>query len=211
MGLIVQSLENIPKGARRDYFIYLLDYGWHEPISQALRDNFENMARIASTTKAVIIKGTNLGDFQNEVLSWHHINNEDAGDLLPALLITNAHPAYFLENNQNFSGTRNILRVDNEYMNMRMILIPFKRFCKSTSEVVSLIERIFNDISKEKTLADFQIAKEMKKGVGHAIVDAVILQPNFMGLGFDIKKLIKYLGKQKGIKEADKNMNCQEK
>lgn len=175
-------------------FKYLLDHGWHEPISQALRDNFDNMAQLASKSKAVIIKGTNLGDFQNEVLSWHHINNEEAEDLLPALLITNAHPSYFLESNQTFSGRRNILRVDKEYKEMKMILIPFKKFCKSTSDVISIIEKIFNDISKEKGLDDFQIAQEMKKGVGRAVVDAVILQPNFMGVGFDFKKLIEYLG-----------------
>lgn len=194
MGLIVHSLENIPKSARRDYFIYLLDYGWHEPISQALRDNFDNMAQLAAKSKAVIIKGTRLRDFENEVLSWHHINNEDAENLLPALLITNAHPAYFLENNHFFSGRRNILRVDNEYADMKMILVPFKRFCKSTSEVISLIEKIFNDISKETGLADFQIAKEMKKGFGHALVDAVILEPNISGLGFSFKKIIDYFG-----------------
>ena len=195
MGLIVHSLENIPKSARRDYFIYLLDYGWHEPISKALRDNFDNMAQLASKSKAVIIKGTELRDFENEVLSWHHINNEDAENLLPALLITNAHPAYFLENNQFFSGRRNILRVDNEYKDMKMILVPFKRFCKSTSDVISLIEKIFNDISKETGLADFQIAREMKKGFGHVLVDAVILEPNISGLGFSFKKIIDYFGK----------------
>ena len=73
MGLIVHSLENIPKSTRRKYFIYLLDYGWHEPISEALNDNFENMADRASKTNAVIIKGTRLEHFENEVLSWHHI------------------------------------------------------------------------------------------------------------------------------------------
>ena len=154
MGLIVHSLENIPKSARRNYFIYLLDYGWHEPISQALRDNFDNMAQLASKSKAVIIRGTNLGDFQNEVLSWHRINNEDANDLLPALLVTNAHPSYFLENNQTFSGRRNILRVDNEY-------------------------------------------EEMKKGFGRALVDAIVLQPNVSGIGFNFNKIIEYFGNEK--------------
>ena len=189
------SLENVPLGARRDYFIYLLDYGWHEPISQALRENFDNMAQRASKTKAVIIRGTELGDFQNEVLSWHHINNEDTAELLPALLITNAHPAYFRGSIHRFSGRKNILRVDDEYANMKMILIPFKRFCKSTTEVISLIEKVFNDISKEKGLANFQIAKEMKKGLGHALVDAVVLQPNIYGMGFNLKKIVEYLGK----------------
>lgn len=195
MGLIVHSLENIPKSARRNYFIYLLDYGWHEPISQALRDNFDNMAQLAAKSKAVIIRGTSLGDFQNEVLSWHHINNEDANDLLPALLVTNAHPSYFLESHQTFSGRKNILRVENEYKEMKMILIPFRKFCTSTPQVISLIERVFNDISKEKGLADFEIAKEMKKGLGRALVDAVVLQPNISGIGFNFNKLIEYFGK----------------
>ena len=43
------------------------------------------MAKIAAENKAVVIKGTVGSHFQNEVLSWHHINGEDANDLLPAL------------------------------------------------------------------------------------------------------------------------------
>jgi hypothetical protein len=78
-----------------------------------------------------------------------------------------------------------------------MILIPFKKFCKSTPEVISLIEKIFNDISKEKGLADFEIAKEMKKGFGHALVDAVVLQPNISGIGFNFNKIIEYFEKEK--------------
>ena len=83
MGLIVHSLENIPKSARRNYFIYLLEYGWHEPISQVLRENFENMAQIASKRKAVIIKGTELCDFQNQVLSWQKILSILIVDMMP--------------------------------------------------------------------------------------------------------------------------------
>ena len=110
---------------------------------------------------------------------------------MPALLITNAHPAYFLENTQGFSGRKNLLRIDDEYQDMKMILVPFKKFCKSTSDVISMIEKIFNDIAKEKELADFQIAKQMKKGISHAIVDAVILEPNISGIGFNLKKMLK--------------------
>jgi len=32
MGLIVKSLDDLPETSDREYFIYLLDYGWHEPI-----------------------------------------------------------------------------------------------------------------------------------------------------------------------------------
>ncbi len=37
MGLMVHSLEGIPAGHHRDYYIYLLDYGWDEPLADALR------------------------------------------------------------------------------------------------------------------------------------------------------------------------------
>ncbi len=190
MGLMIHSLENIPISVRRDYFIYLLDYGWQEPISRALHDNFDRMAQLASKTKAVVIKGTELAHFQNEVLSWHHINNEDAEDLLPALLITNAHPSYFLEKKENFSGKRNIVRVDDEYGDLKLILVPFKRLCTNTGEVVSIIEKIFRNISEGKDLSNFKIAKTMKKGLGGAIVDAVVLEPNISGIGFDFKKFL---------------------
>ena len=43
MGL-QHSLSNIPKSENRDYLIYLLEYGWHEPLAQALNENFNNMA-----------------------------------------------------------------------------------------------------------------------------------------------------------------------
>ncbi len=56
MGLYVQSLENIPEvKIHKEYFIYLLDYGWNEPLSETLMKNYENMAKIAAENKAVVI------------------------------------------------------------------------------------------------------------------------------------------------------------
>ncbi|WP_321381263.1 hypothetical protein [Rhizobium sp.] len=98
MGLMIHSLENIPESARRNYFIYLLDYGWDEPISEALRRNFDNMASEAAVNKAVVIKGTVGSHFQKEVFSWHQINGMNAEEILPALLISNNHPSYFQKN-----------------------------------------------------------------------------------------------------------------
>ncbi len=89
MGLYIQSLTNIPIDTTRNYFIYLLDYGWEEPLGEALIKNYEKMASIAAENKAVVIRGTDKVHFQDEVLSWHNINGEDAEDMLPAILITN--------------------------------------------------------------------------------------------------------------------------
>ncbi|KAA6341233.1 hypothetical protein EZS27_010948 [termite gut metagenome] len=195
MGLMVYSLSNIPCSANRDYFIYLLDYGWDEPIAKALRENFDKMATIAASNKAVVIKGTELSHFENEVFSWHSINNENSEGLLPALLITNTHPQYFMENNQSFSGRKNILRVNNEYDSMKLILIPFKKFCDTATDVIALINKVFQDITNQKDLSDFQIAKEMKKGVKGSIVDSIILEPNISGIGIKLDFIKKYFNK----------------
>lgn len=193
MGLMVYSLDNIPVNASRDYFVYLLDYGWDEPISNALRSNFDEMAKIAAKNRAVIIKGTEAAHFENEVMSWHHINNEEAEGLLPALLITNKHAAYFRDNHAYGFSDKSVLRVEDNEDNMKMILVPFKRFCASAVEAVNLIQKIFKDIESGKDLSDFKIAKEMKKGIGKALVDSLILEPNFSGIGFSFNKFKNFI------------------
>lgn len=197
MGLMVYSLENVPLSENRNIFIYLLDYGWNEPISQALRDNFDKMAQIAAKNKAVIIKGTEIGHFDNEVMSWHQINNQDADDLLPALLITNQHPMNFrnFEIGRKYTGKKNLLRIKENNKDPKLIFVPFRRFCKTTNDVINLIHKIFSDIQEQKDLSEFKIAKEMKKGIGKAIFDSIILEPNFSGVGFSINKLKEFITK----------------
>lgn len=63
MGLTVHSLEGMPEEHQRDYFIYLLEYGWHEPLGQALKENFGKMATLASQMKnSVVVMKTEGGD-----------------------------------------------------------------------------------------------------------------------------------------------------
>jgi len=188
MGLYIQSLENIPLEAKRDYFIYLLDYGWSEPLSEVLLQNFDKMASMAAENKAVVIRGTHRVHFEDEVFSWHNINGENGEDALPAILITNRHPAKFRE---SYNSHKGIIEED-----LKLILIPLKRFCKTSTEVVSLIEKLFNDVKDQKDLKDFRIAKELKKGFGKSLADAIILEPNFAGVGFNFNKLIDYFKKE---------------
>jgi hypothetical protein len=181
MGLYVHSLGEIPSGAKRNYYIYLLDYGWDETFGQAVRANITQMADAASRSNAAVIHGPRGTHFADEVLSWHQINGEPAEDVLPAILITTRHPKTIKESYDE-KRARDI-------PNDALLLIPLKRICSSAVEVVELIDRIFRDIKKEKKLMDFAVAKRMRRGIRHAIVDAVILQPNFGGIGFDLKKL----------------------
>jgi hypothetical protein len=57
MGLYVHSLGEIPNGAERAYYVYLLDYGWEEPLGSAVRANLPRMADLASRSDAIVIHG----------------------------------------------------------------------------------------------------------------------------------------------------------
>jgi len=193
MGLMIHSLEGLSEGHHRDYFIYLLDYGWEEPLSDALRNNFKHMADLASKKhKAVVIMSTEVGThFSDEVLSWHSVNGDDTNkeQLLPAILVTNRHPAEF---------RKRAMREDAKAeVDLKMILFPLKKHCKDTTEVVTLIQQIFTSIKLDKDLDNFGITQEKKKGVGGAIANSIILEPNFAGIGFSFNKLANYFRDKK--------------
>ena len=179
MGLMVHSLEGIPEEHHRDYFIYLLDYGWKEPLSDALKQNFGRMATLASEKKnAVVIMRTDEGvHFSDEVLSWHSINGDDVekNELLPAILITNRHPIEFKKRGELFSANGSV------ESNLKMILFPLKKYCSTTSEVVTLIQKIFTRIKKGEDLDNFNIVEEKNSGVAGAIASSLIIEPSLTG------------------------------
>jgi len=176
---MIHSLEEFSSKVTRGYYIYVLDYGWDEPLSNTLMDNFGEMGKQASQNNAIVFKGTVGSHFEDEVLSWHSVNGQKSNGILPAILITTKHPNSF----------RELPRSNSENIDDNLILIPLKDHCKTSSEVVSLIEKIFADIIEGKELEHFKISKEIKKGVSGAIVDAVILEPNFAGMGIKLKPL----------------------
>ena len=189
MGLMIHSLEGIPEEHQRDYYIYLLDFGWDEPLSDALRKNFKNMALIASQQKnAVVIMHPDSGvHFSDEVLSWHSINGDETekNELLPAILVTNRHPAEFRRRGiSSEDGTAED--------NLKLILFPLKKYCKTTTEVIDLIQKIFLKIKEGQDLDDFAITRQKSKGFGRALADSIILEPNIAGVGFNFNNLINY-------------------
>jgi hypothetical protein len=181
MGLYVHSLGEIPNGTERAYYVYLLDYGWEEPLGSAVRANLPRMADLASRSDAVVIHGPRGMHFEDEVLSWHRVNGQDAENVLPAILITTRHPSTFRE---SFS----MLRTDPENRDA-LLLLPLRKVCNSADDVSHVIHRVFEDIKSKKRLSEFEAAKQMRRGVAGALVDAVILQPKLGGIGFDLKKL----------------------
>ncbi len=184
MGLYVHSIGEIPDEAYRSYYVYLLDYGWDETFGDAVRRNLPRMADAASRLDAVVIHGPRGLHFEDEILSWHHINGSPGDEILPAILVTTRHPRTFREVFRPRTG----LSTPSD----SLLLIPLRKACKTPDDVVALIDRLFRDIGSKKNLTDFTVAKEMRRGAGAAIVDAIILQPKIAGVGIDIAKLARF-------------------
>lgn len=196
MGLYVHSLSRLPLELERAYYLYVLDYGWEEPLGEALHANFRRMADLAAKNKAVVIAGTDSRTFADEILSvhiddpqfsWSNINGESGEEILPALMISTIHPQKF---RTEVPGYR-LPEFRKGVADDMLILIPLHGVCKNTTEVAALIERIFRDIAAQKPLSDFAIAKEIKAGNRGAFSNAVILKPALWGMGVDLKELAK--------------------
>ena len=194
MGLYVNSISEIPLSESRAYYIYVLDYyNWDEPISNTLKANAERIATFCSQNDAVMVKGLPDSHFGSEVISWAKINGQNPGMVLPALLITTIHPQYFIDSHDPGPlEERPENREPFEEIKDSLIFIKIRDICKNPNDVVVLLEKIFHDIKQGHAIKDFTIAREQRKGEHGAIVDALILEPNFAGLGIDIKKLVNW-------------------
>lgn len=183
MGLHVHNLGNLPNTLDgRDYFVYVLDYGWKEPLTNALRENFTSMARMAAQSRSVVVAGIEPIHFANQVFSFHGINGEEGEKVLPAILITTLVPSYFRDNNDEIRRSGKIKD--------KLLLIPLRTACKTTDDVIDLIKSIFADMKSKKKLSGFRIAKKISKNGMQRFADAFILEPNISGIGIDVRKLL---------------------
>lgn len=185
MGLYISSISDLPMSEERGYYLYVLDYyNWDEPVSNALTANVDKIASLCAKNNAVMIKGLPDSHFYSEILSWVKINGQDPALILPALMITTVHPNYFIKAND-----MHIEEKFPENFSDSLIFLKIRDVCKTPSDVVSLIEKLFVDISKHKEIKDFTITKEIRRSDKGAFVDALVLEPNLMGVGVNIKKL----------------------
>ena len=74
-----------------------------------------------------------------------------------------------------------------------MLLISLRKRCKTAGDVAEVIQKIFEDIAAGKSLPDFQVAGQMRKGLGRALVDAIVLEPSLGGVGVDLKQVFQAL------------------
>ncbi|HBJ38923.1 MAG TPA: hypothetical protein DDZ51_30085 [Planctomycetaceae bacterium] len=183
MGLKIHSLAEIPESVSRSFYLYVLDYyNWDEPIGNTLRQNFDRIAEFASKNDAVVIQGVGESHFYSELLSFDGINGKKPKEMLPALMITTIHPNYFLSRNEQ--------RCEGEPIPQdEIVFIRLRDTCKQPTDVLLMLEKIFEDIKNGQRLRDFQVAEEQKRGRGGALANSLILEPNFAGVGVDLKRL----------------------
>ena len=188
MGLYVSHLKNLPY-QQRSLYVYLLDYGWPAgPYETIFRENFPALSQRASDTGSIVIASHRGVHFANEVLNWHSVNGIDADSVLPAILITKTHPNYFGESYDESQPAGDELG--------ELVLIPLKNACTTPEDFSRVIGSVFSDLAKGLELKNFRIAShDASKPVAHVrgwanrIARSVILEPNFAGMGVDLKKL----------------------
>lgn len=134
-----------------------------------------------------MITGLPSSHFFSEVLSWKGINGQGVNTILPALLITTIPPKYFIDADNVHLNTdsSNCLTEISE----SLIFLKIRDICKQPEEVITLLEKIFKDITDRKQIQNFTITRELRKGEHGSFVDALILEPNINGIGVNIKKL----------------------
>jgi hypothetical protein len=187
MGLIINSLAEIPENVSRSYYLYILDYhNWNEPIGNTLRENYNKLTSFAAQNDSVIITGVDGSHVYNEFMSWQTVNGIDTSELSPAIMITTLHPSYFYNNTEDKKTPKD-----------KFVFLKIRDICEQPQDVVSLLEKLFNDIKEKKEIKDFQIVKEVKGGIGKVLNDALILEPTIGGIGVDLKKVFNFIRIQK--------------
>ncbi|MCW5725460.1 MAG: hypothetical protein KIS81_10970 [Maricaulaceae bacterium] len=183
MGLKVSTISRLPLDTGRDYFVYFLDYGWTDPFSDALYQNFDRLASGLSGHRGVVVAGLNRQEFADEVLSWHRVNNEPASEILPAILISGCHPAEFNERNEFSREWRKSKSGARKYQGA--ILLPLREVCRTPDDVPIIIAQILQSIQDRQAIEGFEFGR-VSKG-RHGDPEMVILQPNISGVGIDLK------------------------
>ena len=185
MGLKVSTIARLPLDSDREYFVYFLDYGWDDSFSEVMYNNFDNFASGLAGQNGLVIAGLNRQEFADEVLSWHSLNGEPTDELLPAILVSGCHPEEFRRSNEFgrgwSEGNEGVRKHDGA------ILIPLRDVCKSPDDVVPIISSILGSIRNRQKIEEFDILRQM--GGSDKEAEIFVLQPNFYGIGVDLKAI----------------------
>jgi hypothetical protein len=194
VGLIVSHLKTLARVSDKALYVYLLDFGWPDGKYERLfKSHFSTLARKASDANSVVVASNRGAHFANEVLAYYKVLDLNADEVLPAILISRAAPNYFEETVGPEEHT-----IDPEtdpLLREETVLIPLKACCQDEASFVTIVESIFNDLAAGLEIRNFRVAEHDKfRSVGRSsfverFASSILLQPNFGGVGVDLKRL----------------------
>lgn len=169
MGYSLTSLGNLPTQNNISLYVFIIDNGWHNDLTESLKNNFDKLAERIGPN-AVLAKGHHPEDWSSQVYKKYmgEFKKLDPKNL-PALLITDTHPDL-----QNANSLRLFVP----------ILDAKKRF--------GGIEVFFQELSEfsRNRKSDFLERFEDKTTTIDSALSMLELKPNFFGFGVNINELI---------------------
>src|SRR5262245_4418343 len=93
MGYLLNELANLPVDENIHFYIFVINGQYREPLYGMMQENFANLAKSIGSS-AVIAMGTDPQGFSSDVATAYFGDNDCSYlELLPAMVITNAHPS----------------------------------------------------------------------------------------------------------------------
>jgi len=180
MGLVVESLAEVSPDLYRSYWVYLLNYGLESNLAEAIKGNFVEIAQRTSKSQAAFVMGASR-HFDDELLRWDRVFGLSGDEHLPALLVTTKNPHEFM----NFDWHADM--DEHEF-----ILVPLRKLGSCGDDAVAVLNSVLRDVESKKPLSEFNIRSRLATHSLPKVAGKVlVLQPNFMGLGVDLKELWK--------------------
>lgn len=184
------TLRPLPDKTGRDFSIYFLDYGWNDELTRAMYENFDTLPGVSADNRSLLIAGPNRTEFANEVLSWHHVNNDPADELLPAIMVTDVEPRLLASDISIDVGPIRRRPASKTAYPEKFILLPLRDVSRTAADVTALLQTLASDLRSGRALWGFEIGRVKAKGPD-AAANMAIRQPNIGGVGIDLEEVCK--------------------
>ena len=176
-GYILNELANLPIDEKVNFYIFVVNGQYREPLYEMIQSNFVNIAQSIGN-HAVIATGTDSKRFTTEVARQYlGTGNSDASftSLLPALLITNEHPD----------------RLDEKSLRL---IVPLRDAETRFGNLRNFFELLSQFVRGENNYFISQFEnKSSKLGIANRIIG---LRPGMFGISLNINELIDWWDKR---------------
>ena len=185
MGYLLSDLGKLQVDAQVSLYIFVINGGWRGGSYQLLMDNFSKLAREIGPN-AVIATGLDGAAWTKQVAEKYlgRIGGEDALEaLLPALLITDAHPDEIVPDGLQ-----------------RQIVPDYLRLVIPLQTIEQRSDRFFGALTDFATNGDMGFLQRFFRNADNiGINDVISLAPNYYGIGINLNKALERYRNRGGV------------